>query len=299
MPTQLLDPQLVNHLLQMQLGARRVVQGATIGSHRSLVKGASVEFRQHRLYVPGDEVRRLDWRVLGRSDRTYVKEYEQETNLRCLLLLDGSGSMAYGRAQDKFTYAARLAASLAFVMHAQTESVGLAVFNDKVRTWLAPRPGTGQLSRVVEALERTTPQGPSAPAAAIHEICPRLERRSLVIILGDFFTDLAPLAQGFAHLKHDGHEVIAMQVIDPDEAAFPFSAWTCFRGLEGEQARTLEPALVRREYLRNFTAHQRALGQLCGRHYVELARFGTDQGLLEALRAFLQNRQVAGDGTLR
>src|SRR4051794_34724789 len=167
-----LEPELVEHLNHMQLSARSVVQGGTMGPHRSPLKGASVEFRQHRFYTPGDEPRRLDWRVLGRTDRPYIKEYDEETNLRCVLMLDESGSMAYGaeapggaptaagvEAGSKFEYAAKLVASLAYLMLGQTESVGLALFGGRVQQWLAPRAGTAQLSRAIDLLERAAPTG--------------------------------------------------------------------------------------------------------------------------------------------
>src|SRR5688500_8506359 len=137
-----LDPALIQRLNALQLSARRVVEGQTIGQHRSPLKGASIEFRQHRAYVPGDEPRRLDWRVLGRTDRPYVKEYDEDTNLRCVLMLDCSGSMAYGgKHGTKFDYACKLAASLAYLMLGQTESVGLALFRGRVEQWLSPHAG--------------------------------------------------------------------------------------------------------------------------------------------------------------
>src|SRR5438552_14435163 len=137
----LLEPELVERLNQLQITARSVVQGNTAGLHRSQLKGASVEFRQHRFYVPGDDPRRLDWRVLGRTDRPYIKEYDEETNLRCVLMLDFSGSMGYGdgkKTGSKFDYAASLAVSLAYLMLGQTESVGLCLFQKKINSWLAP-----------------------------------------------------------------------------------------------------------------------------------------------------------------
>src|SRR4051794_39780094 len=160
-----LDPALVERLNQLQVSARSVVEGNTVGQHKSPVKGASIEFRQHRFYVPGDEPRRLDWRVFGRTDRPYVKEYDEETNLRCLILLDGSGSMAYGRKHGaKFDYAASLAASLSYLMLGQTESVGLAVFRRRIDAFLAPRAGTAQLARVIDVLERSGARGESSLA---------------------------------------------------------------------------------------------------------------------------------------
>src|SRR5690349_18297350 len=174
--TRYLEPALVERLNHLQVSARSVVEGAVTGAHHSPLKGASVEFRQHRFYVPGDEPRRLDWRVLGRTDRPYIKEYDEETNLRCAILLDRSGSMAYaGRGSEgaagatratatgatgtarasKFDYAARLAAALGYLMLAHSESVGLGVFGTKLETWLAPHAGSGQLARAIDALERT------------------------------------------------------------------------------------------------------------------------------------------------
>ena len=172
-----LQPSLVERLNHMQLTARSVVQGSTSGLHKSLLKGASVEFRQHRPYVPGDEPRRLDWRLLARTDRPFVKEYDEETNLRAVLMFDRSGSMAYvgsGKrekgaepAVSKFDYAARLVASLAYLMLGQSESVGLALFGAKVEQWLAPRAGTSQLSRIIDVLERTLPRGEANPSRVV------------------------------------------------------------------------------------------------------------------------------------
>src|SRR3954454_11427503 len=152
--TRYLDPALVQRLNALQLSARRVVEGTTSGQYRSPVRGASVEFRQHRPYARGDEPRRLDWRVLGRTDRPYVKEYDEETNLRCVLMLDASGSMRYageGR-ESKFDYASKLVASLAYLMLGQTESVGFAAYASKLQHWLPPKAGTAQLARVIDAL---------------------------------------------------------------------------------------------------------------------------------------------------
>src|SRR6478672_3232126 len=141
--TRYLEPALVERLNHLQVSARSVVEGAVTGAHRSPLKGASVEFRQHRFYAPGDEPRRLDWRVLGRTDRPYIREYDEETNLRCVLLLDTSGSMAYGRtAGSKFDYAAKIVASLAYLMLGQTESVGMGLFGKRLTSWLAPHAGT-------------------------------------------------------------------------------------------------------------------------------------------------------------
>src|SRR5688572_16960882 len=162
--TRYLDPALVERLNNLQVTARSVVEGSITGAHRSPLKGASVEFRQHRFYTAGDEPRRLDWRVLGRTDRPYIKEYDEETNLRAALLLDASGSMAYtgGKAEPKFEYGCRLIAALSYLMLGQTESVGLGMVGPRLEQWVPPRAGSAQLSRVIDVLERAAPKGESS-----------------------------------------------------------------------------------------------------------------------------------------
>jgi uncharacterized protein (DUF58 family) len=286
-----LDPTLIERLNQLQLSARRVVEGTTTGVHRSTLKGTSVEFRQHRFYVPGDEPKRLDWRVLGRTDRPYIKEYDEETNLRCLLLLDGSGSMGYGRIPDnKFDYASKLVASLAYLMLGQTESVGFGVVGEKLTRWLAPASGSGQLSRLIELLERTTPAGTARLGNCLHDVADRLGRRSLVVLVSDLFSDPEQVKEGLAHLRHDRHEVICMRVLHADEEEFPFTNWTRFRGLEGERSRLAEPAMVRQVYLENFKRHEQALERTFGTVGVEYQRFITRVDLIEAVSRFLHGR---------
>jgi len=321
-----LEPNIIERLNHLQLSARSVVEGTITGMHRSPVKGASVEFRQHRFYTPGDEPRRLDWRVLGRTDRPYIKEYDEETNLRCLLMIDCSGSMAYsGGAADrdhpadgnanssldlaasamhavgptqrgpKFDYAARIVASLAYLMLGQTESVGLALFDAKIRQWLPPHSGTGQLSQVIDVLERSTPRGPSGPGRAMQEVADRLGRRSLVIAVSDVFSPIPTIREGLARLRHDRHETILLQVLDPDEIEFPFQTWTRFRGLEGEPPRLLEPALVRKTYLSRFRRHRQELAETCRAVGAEFYSFVTDKPLIDSVTLFLQRRAaVAG-----
>jgi uncharacterized protein (DUF58 family) len=231
--SRLLEPAVVERLNQLSLSARRVVEGNTAGLHRSPLKGASIEFRQHRAYAPGDDPRRLDWRVLGRTDRPYIKEYDEETNLRCIIMLDRSGSMAYGgRGSSKFDYASRLVASLAYLMLARTESVGLAVHGQSVEQWLAPHAASTQLSHVIDVLERVAPKGPSEPQRAMRDVADRLGRRALVMIVSDFLAPVAAIRSGLARLHHDRHELILLQVLDADEELFPFRSVSRFRGLE-------------------------------------------------------------------
>jgi uncharacterized protein (DUF58 family) len=296
-----LDPNLVERLNNLQLAARSVTEGTTSGLHRSRLRGASVEFRQHRFYAPGDEPRRLDWRVLARTDRHYIKEYDEETNLRAHLMLDCSGSMAYGgqaavdNAQPagrstKFDYAARLLAAMAYLMLGQTESVGMAMFSERPVQWLPPQSGTTQLSRLIDLLERASCEGRSSVGTAMHEAADRLDRRALVVVLSDFFVPLAQLRAGLAHLRHERHEIILMQVTDHDEVEFPFRNWTRFEGLEREEPRLAEAAMLRATYLENFQRHQHELQGICRASGAELAQFVTRQPLVESLTGFLRRR---------
>ena len=288
-----LDGALLERLNQLQLSARRVVEGSTIGLHRSPLRGASVEFRQHRFYVPGDDPRRLDWRVLARTDRPYVREYDEETNLRAALVLDRSGSMAYGRRYGtKFDYAAKLAASLAYLMLGQTEAVGLAMIGSRLESWLPPHGGTQQLSRVIDVLERATPTGESDLARPVQEVADRLERRSLVIVLSDFFSPIPRVRPALARLQHDRHEVIVLRVLDEDETTFPFRRWARFRGLEGERAQVCEPSLVRKRYLAGFRAHSDQLAGAARALHCEMHTFLTSAPLDQALTGFLQHRHA-------
>ena len=292
-----LEPSLIERLNALQLSARRVVEGQTLGQHRSPVRGASIEFRQHRAYVPGDEPRRIDWRVLGRTDRPYVREYDEETNLRCAILLDRSGSMAYrgkrAGKHSKFDYAAKTVASLAYLMLGQTESVGVGTFDRRLDTWLAPHGGISQLARVIDILERTSPAGPSDPPRAMLDLADRLGRRSLVIVISDFFAPAAAIRTALARLRHGRHEVISLRVLDPDEIDFPFNNSLRLRGLEGESACFCEPALVRQQYLDRFTRHAQQLQDAHRQHAAEFHVFSTAAPLDDALVAFLRHRAGA------
>jgi uncharacterized protein (DUF58 family) len=289
-----LEPAVVERLNQLQLSARSVVEGATVGQHRSPVKGASVEFRQHRFYTAGDDPRRLDWRVLGRTDRPFVKEYDEETNLRAMLLIDGSGSMGYGSANGtKFDFAARVAASLAYLMLGQTESVGLGLFTKRVDQWVGPRGGQQQLSRLIDVLERAAPRGEASLVTSVHEAANRLDRRALVVVLSDLFCPVPQLREALARLRHDRHETIVLRVLDVDETTFPFKTWSRFRGMEGERAALVEPAVARKTYLDQFHTHERDVTDSCRARGAELHTFVTDRPMIDALTGFLHRRAGA------
>jgi uncharacterized protein (DUF58 family) len=212
------------------------VEGFTTGHHASPHKGFSVEFRQHRPYVQGDEIRRLDWKVFGRSDRFYIREYDEETNLRATIVLDASGSMNYrgGKGILKFDYARKLAASLAYLLMSQQDAVGLITFDSKVREIIPCRTKITHLHLMLEAMVKTTPGKDTSLAPVIESLAQRLKRRGLVILISDFFDDPAALLQSIGVLRKKGHEVIALQLWDRDEIDFPFGNWARFENLEND-----------------------------------------------------------------
>lgn len=229
------DPSELRKYAGLTLLARGIVEGFLSGVHRSPFKGFSVEFSEHREYTPGDEIRHIDWRAFGKTDRYYVKEFEEETNLKAYLLVDASGSMAYRgnpKLPSKFEYAQRVAASLAFLMLHQLDAVGLITHDTKVRSLIAPKASPKHLLNVLRALENTKPGGETSMAPLWHELAGRyLKRRGLVIILSDFFDDLDALTRAMRHLRHRHHEIILFHVLSPDEIEFPFGKQTQFRNL--------------------------------------------------------------------
>jgi uncharacterized protein (DUF58 family) len=297
--TRYLDPSLIERLNALQLSARSVVAGATLGQHRSPVRGASIEFRQHRAYVPGDEPRRLDWRVLARTDRPYVREYDEETNLRCAVLLDCSGSMGYGsdgatkRRSDggnKFQYAAKVVASLSYLMLAQGESVGVGTFAARIERWLSPHAGTQQMARVIDALERSEVGGKGDAAGAVAEAAERLDRRALVVLVSDLFCDAVAMRKALARLKHARHETIVLRVLDDDEVSFPFRGWMKVNGMEGERAKLCEAGVAKQKYLKAFGTHEAKLREACAAVGAEMHTFTTGQDVGDALVGFLRHR---------
>jgi uncharacterized protein (DUF58 family) len=286
-----LTPTDLKKISNLQVLARLVVEGFCTGLHRSPHKGFSVEFKQHRQYVHGDEIRHLDWRVFGRSDRFYIREFEEETNLRATLLLDASGSMAYGGDQSKLQYATRLAACLSYLMLQQQDSVGLVTFDTKVRRYIPPRAATSHLQVLVDQLQDTKPGGETELAKVFHDLVPRLHRRGLIVILSDCFGDVADILSALAHLRHARHEIVVFQIWHRDELEFPFKTWTRFDCLEADDKRHLiDPNHLRAAYLENLDRFRSELKQGCHRHRVDLVPMVTDQPYADALAEYLTLR---------
>lgn len=283
----------ITSLQNLQLFARTVVEGFTTGQHASPHKGFSVEFRQHRPYVQGDEIRRLDWKVFGRSDRFYIREYDEETNLRATIVLDASGSMNYrgGKGILKFDYARKLAASLAYLLMSQQDAVGLVTFDSKVREVIPCRTKITHLHLLLEAMVKTTPGQDTSLAPVIESLAQRLKRRGLVVLISDFFDDPTALLQSIGVLRKKGHEVIALQLWDRDEIDFPFGNWARFENLENDDDfLLLDPATVRQRYLEVQKIFAEQLKDGFRKHQVDYLSLPTDESHSAALRSYLALR---------
>lgn len=290
--TDLFSPSELQQTKNLEVIARLVVEGFCSGLHRSPHKGFSVEFRQHRAYVPGDEIRHIDWKVFGRTDRFYIREYEEETNLRATILLDRSGSMGYGSgALTKLEYASRVAACLAYLMLRQADGVGLVTFDEKVREHIPPRSRPGHLRVVLDALEAGKPGGETELGRVFHELVRKIHRRGLLIVISDFFGEVSELMSALAHFRHAHHEILLFQIWDRAELDFPFTQWTRFESLEDPDERLLiDPAQLRKSYQENLKRFQEELREGCNRYRIDLVPLVTDEPCVAALAGYLALR---------
>ena len=280
----------------LQVLARGVVEGFCSGLHRSPHKGFSVEFKEHRAYVRGDDIRTIDWKLFGKTDRLYIREYEEETNLRCTILLDSSGSMAYSGSRSngstKHDYAVRTAVCLAYLMLQQQDSVGLVTFDKQVRRYIPPRARPKHLQAIINELKVQKPQFETELSEVFHEMVVKIHRRGLLIIISDLFGDVDQLMKSLAHFRHANHEIMIFQIWDPDELDFPFRQWTQFASLESASNRHLiDPAQIRRAYLEKLAQFRDQLAKGCNRHRISLVPMTTDQPHADSLAAYLALRR--------
>ncbi|MCE9532399.1 MAG: DUF58 domain-containing protein [Planctomycetes bacterium] len=290
------DPTELRKYGGLTLLARDTVEGFLTGVHKSPFKGFSVEFAEHRQYAPGDEIRHIDWRAYGKTDKYFIKEYEEETNLKAYLLVDASGSMTYkgkGKQPSKFAYAQHVAASIAFLMLHQLDAVGLITHDTKVRSLIPPKTSPKHLLNILRTLEATKPGGETNLAPLWNELAGHyLKRRGLIIILSDFFDDIDAITKALRHLRHRRHEVILFHVLAPDEIEFPFSRMTKFRNLESLDERMLVDARrLRAEYLHNFQTFCEQLRRRAGNMHMDYHLLRTDQPVDRALGVYLSRRR--------
>jgi uncharacterized protein (DUF58 family) len=288
-------PEVLNRIASLELRARHVVEGFLSGLHRSPYKGFSVEFADRREYVPGDDVRHMDWRFYAKTDRYFVKEYEVETNLRTYLLLDASASMRYPEHGDgrmnKWTYAATVAASLAYLLVLQQDGAGLLLFDSAVRSSFPVSSNRANLMRMVKMIERTEPAEETSMKRLFPYLAERLPKRSVVAVISDLLTDPTELIEGLERFRFNRHDVIVLHVLDRDELEFPFTDRTEFVGLENAslELRT-DPQALRTAYLERVQAFIAQVRGACLNNNIDYALLSTADGIDVALTSFLANR---------
>lgn len=297
----LLVPDALSKIHRLELIARGVVEGFFSGRHQSPYKGFSVEFAEHRQYVAGDDPRDLDWRVFGKSDRYYIKQYIEETNLRSVILVDASGSMRYvgreaaafdGRRLSKFEYAQYLAASLAHLMIHQQDAVGLVTFDTKVRRYIPSRSRVSHLRAILQELNETVPGDETALAPIFHDVAEQIHRRGLVIVISDLFDDPEELLKALHHFRYRKHEVILLHVMAEEELTFPFDHWSQFRDLELPSRRVqMDPMVVRGEYLERVQAFIRRIEAGTGQMGIDYVPLTTRRNFDVALAHYLAYRK--------
>ncbi len=291
-PTDYLKPEAVARLRGIDLRARLVVEGFLAGLHRSPYKGFSVEFTEHRQYIPGDELKRVDWKVYGRTDRFYIREYEEETNLRAWLVLDTSGSMAFaGSGMSKLEYANCLAASLAYLLLHQKDSAGLVTFSERIDRYLPPRSTPAHLHVILRELARTKTGGDTDVGAALDALAERLKRRGLVIVISDLWDDEQRVLRALRHFRHRRHEVIVFHVTDPVETELGFRGPVVLRDLESGRELTVDPRVVAGDYRRLWQRRTAALERGCTEALVDYCRVSTATPFDRALFAYLERRR--------
>ena len=292
----LLSSKDLSRVARLQLLARQVVEGFTSGRHRSPHKGFSVEFKEHRPYVRGDELRNIDWKVFGKSDRLYIRESEEETNLRCTLIVDRSGSMQYRGERSggltKYEYAQRLSASLAYLMLGQQDAVGVVTFDDRPRDLVPCRSRPSHLRPLLTALAADATRHETDIGGVFQSIAPKLGRRGLLVIVSDAMSEIEPIGKALAQFRASKHEVLFFQIIDPDEVDFPFSGRIQFCNLENSaDQQTIDALSLRDAYQERFTQHQSALREVCLKNRVDWFPLTTDQPIGDALQEFLALRR--------
>ncbi|MDH5186268.1 MAG: DUF58 domain-containing protein [candidate division WOR-3 bacterium] len=289
-------PEVICKLRRIDLKARLVVEGFLTGLHRSPYKGFSVEFAEYRQYMPGDELKRIDWKVYAKTDRFYIREYQEETNLRAYLLLDTSGSMGYkanGRL-TKLEYASYLAASLAYLLLKQKDSVGLVQFATKIENYIPARQSGAHLSVLLHALDKIKPGGETDLAQTFHQLAERIRRRGLVIILSDLFDSKDRVIKALSHFRHRKHEVLVFHILDRNELDFAFSQPLILKDLETQKELTLDPRIVKKDYQYAVNEFFNDFRRRCRESLVDYHLILTDTPFDRALFSYMEKRKRLG-----
>ena len=288
-----LNPINVAGLGNLELVARLVVEGFITGLHKSPYHGFSVEFSEHRSYRPGDEVKNIDWKVYARSNRFYVKQYEEETNLRAMIIVDSSASMRYNSPKHitKYEYAKFLSAALAYMMNKQRDATGLAIYDTEIRTYLPSRSKKSYIGEILKSLDNIEPRNQTGTASALGVLAERIKRRGLVVIISDFFDDAESVSSALKHFRHKGHEVIVFQILDPREIDFKLGQGATFVDMETNEEMLTQPYQLQKEYKKNMENFINSIKSECHRQNVDYHLISTDTSFDKALLNYLAKRR--------
>ncbi|MEE9168039.1 MAG: DUF58 domain-containing protein [Candidatus Neomarinimicrobiota bacterium] len=290
-----LQPEIVAKLNNMSLRARLVVEGYIIGLHKSPYHGFSVEFAEHRAYGPGDEVRHIDWKLYGKTDRYYIKQFEEETNLRSYLLLDTSRSMTYKSSKvSKLEYGSYLAAALTYLMLAQQDGVSITLFDDGIRGFVPPRSTPGHLNTILAELENIEVGEDTKVAPTLHHLAEKVKKRGLIILISDLLDEPEEVLTGLKHFRHKKHEVIVFHIVDRRERDFDFSVRTRFRDMETGEEITTEPWQIQSAYRQVMQRFHDFYRTQCRKRNIDYVSLQTDQNLDLALTSYLMKRKGIG-----
>ncbi|MDB3940078.1 DUF58 domain-containing protein [Verrucomicrobiales bacterium] len=301
--SELLPPEIINMIGRLEFLARNAKEGTINGRHTSPHKGFSVEFAEHRQYVAGDDLRNLDWRVYGKSDRYYIKQFIEETNMRVTLLVDASGSMNYsgdaatslgGKENlSKFEYARYLAAALSYLLIRQQDAVGLVTFAEEVETYLRPAAKPSQVRTILEELSQTEPSDDTRCADTFHQIAEQIPSRGLVIVISDLFDDAEAIKNALHHFRFKNHELVVFHLMAEEEITFPFERFDDFKCLEVEGRRlNIDPSTIRASYLDRVSAHLKAIELACGQMEADYVPINTKTPVPEALFTYFSQRKT-------
>lgn len=290
-----LHPEVAAKLGNMSLRARLVVEGYIIGLHKSPYHGFSVEFAEHRAYGPGDEIRHIDWKLYGKTDRYYVKQYEEETNLRSYLIMDISKSMTYrSKNISKLEYASYLTAALSYLMLNQKDGIGLILFDKKIQSFIPPRSTSSHLNTIFSQLDQISPGEDTQLGNVLHEMADRIKKRGLVILISDLFDDFDAIIGGLKHFRYNKQEVIVFHILDRQELNFNFNTRTRFKDMETGELVTTEPWQIRNSYKDLMLEFQDKYRKQCRKRLIDYIPLFTDHDLDIALSQYLRKREKLG-----
>jgi len=291
----LTDPAVLARASRLELLARQTVEGFLSGLHPSPYHGSSVEYLDHRPYAVGDQIRTIDWKLLAKTDKCYVKLFEEQTNLRGTILLDTSGSMGYRTSgspdrMDKLTYGAHLAATLAYLMLRQNDAVGLALFDSRVHRYLPSRATARHYRLIVEHLAQVKAEAHTGSGGVLHDLAGTLRRRGMVILISDLLDDPEVIKAGLTHFRHRRHDLIVFHLVDPDELSFPFDRLTRFRDMEGSGSYVVNPLSIRDRYLERMNDFLTRMRRICLESNISYELLRTDVPYDQALSRYLEKR---------